>query len=865
MRVQGPDIEGRGILTADQRLRVFISSTLQELAPERRTFREAVERLHLVPVMFEAGARPHPPRTLYRAYLDQSHVFVGVYWQSYGWVTPDLEVSGLEDEYLLSQGMPSLLYIKTPAPDREPRLTGLLQRIEDEGRASYRCFESSEEFGELLADDLALLLTERFQGVGERRSSPLGSIRPRPLPVPPTPIVGREDELSSLAGSLGREDVRLITLIGPGGVGKTRLALASASELSRSFADGAFFVDLAPLSEPDEVPDAVASSIGMTYERSRLLADSVIEVLAPRSVLLLLDNFEHLTDASPFVSALLAACPDVKVLATSRIPLRLRGEHRFPVKPLALPRREPSFEEILASPAVGLFQSRAEQAEPGFSVTRENASAVVEICSRLDGLPLAIELTAPAVRSIPLGLLTERVRTSLDAFAGQADLPQRQRTLRATVDWSYSLLDERERRMLARLSVFVGGFTLEAAENVCADADEPDTLERLSSLVDNSLVAIEEDAAGRPRFRLLDTVREYARDKLHERGETEEAERRHAEYFLEFVRVAGRELRTAGQREWFLRVAADHPNIDAVLRRAIGRGDIVTGLGTTAIWIYSWITSDITPYWALLESIHAQDPPLPDDSRAWLLFVIGTGRIEKLHAPRREAVAPLTEAVELWRRSGDRTAEADAETFLALALIPDENKTASAHLDHALTIYRELGDLWGACLAHYILGEIALTEGDAVRAETMLREAVALARSIESDHMTGVTLCEMGFAAFTAGDRDPARSAFTEAAGLLLGIYSREGLADCLDGFAAVSLADGDAEDAAALLGAADATREQIGFGASLTRDSIVAEVSPRARRALGDDAFREAYARGKAMRTREAVEGALDRLARRS
>ena len=319
------------IRTPDQRIRVFVSSTLQELAAERTAVRDAVTRLRLVPVMFELGARSHSPRQVYRAYVEQSQVFVGVYWQSYGWVAPGEQASGLEDEYRLSAGMPRLIYVKSPAPDREPRLAELLARIKDHDSVSYQRFSDPAELQRLVEDDLAVLLSERFEMTRPTSAAPVPA-----LPVPATPLVDREQEAAEVEDLVVRQGVRLITLTGPGGVGKSRLAIEAAGRLSARFPDGVMFIDLAPVSAAGLVPAAVAAGLGLTTSGDKIVAD-VVSYLRARQLLLVLDNVEQLTEGAPLLARLLAAAPGLAALVTSRTVLRISGENELRVPPLAVP------------------------------------------------------------------------------------------------------------------------------------------------------------------------------------------------------------------------------------------------------------------------------------------------------------------------------------------------------------------------------------------------------------------------------------------------------------------------------------------------------------------------------------------------
>ncbi len=489
------------IRTPDQRLRVFVSSTLAELADERAAVARAISALRLTPVLFELGARPHPPRELYRAYLAQSDIFVGLYWQRYGWIGPGMDISGLEDEFRLSHSIPRLLYVKSPAPEREPRLTAMIEELQSEGTDSYRSFRSPRELGRLVRDDLALLLSERFaiaDGRADRSASPASSSDrrgPRSLPVTSTSLIGREQDLVEVSELLRSPGVRLVTLTGPGGIGKTRLAIAVGEQLDASYQQGTVFVPLEAIAQPELVLPRIAAAVGATIEGSRRALDVLVEHFAETPTLLVLDNLEQVVGVAPELDELLARWPGLEILATSRTVLRLRAEREYPVGPLTVPAfsERPPMEQLASLPAVRLFVDRAQAVRYDFALTEDNASAVVEICRRLDGLPLAIELAAARTRLLEPDALLARLGSRLDALGtGPVDLPERQRTLRATVEWSVGLLDDAEQHMLATLSVFVEGWTVDAAVHV-SELTEDRALDLLDALAGQSLVNVDAD------------------------------------------------------------------------------------------------------------------------------------------------------------------------------------------------------------------------------------------------------------------------------------------------------------------------------------------------------------------------------------
>lgn len=550
------------ILTPDQRLRVFVSSTLQEVAEERKAAREAIARLRLTPVMFELGARPHPPRDLYRAYLEQSHIFIGIYWERYGWVAPGETISGLEDEFRLAGDRPKLIYIKSPAPDREARLKELLDDVKS--ASSYKYFTTAAELADLIENDLIVLLTERFEP-GANGGTTAGT--PSTLPLALSHLVGRTNELDAVKQLLTK--ARIVTITGAGGTGKTRLALQVATDLLEEYDGGVYFVDLSSSRDTDTALTTIARTIGVTDHGEDGHIEDIKPTIGARKMLLLLDNFEQVTGAAGAMTDVLQDCPGLKLLITSREALHVRGEYLFPLAPLSLPDQEAkraSVADLERSEAVQLFVERAQAANPGFQLREENAGAIAETCVRLDGLPLAIELAAARLNLFTPQGLVERLDNRMALLRGGArDLPARQQTLSDTIDWSYQLLDAGEQRLLQVLSVF-SDVTLEAVEAVLGSIGSTheagiDIYDGMSSLVDKNLIRQVDAFGGAPRFAMLGTIREFVTAQLEDDAAFCAAARRaHATYFAHLMQHRWKSMTEDGAGATWVQVAADIEN-----------------------------------------------------------------------------------------------------------------------------------------------------------------------------------------------------------------------------------------------------------------------------------------------------------------
>jgi predicted ATPase/class 3 adenylate cyclase len=946
------------ILTPDQRVRVFISSTLGELAAERAAARRAITRLHLVPVWYESGARPHPPRSMYRAYLDQSQVFVGIYWQRYGWVAPEMEISGLEDEFRLAAGKPMLLYLKRPAPEQEPRLAAMIDGIRAAGTVSYRTFATPRELERLLADDLAVLLSESFAGAAVSTGAPpagegepagldlpagtvtflltdiegstrlwetvpdamevaldqhnrlvtevieghggmvvtsrgegdsffavfpsavaaveaagacqlrlgtedwptgaslrvrmglhtgeahvvdsdyidhapinrcarvkgaghggqvlvtnttrglvagrlgggfalkrLGEFRLRDLaepeliyqlthaglpadfppirtaaerttnlPVQVSSFIGRTRELAQTEAVLG--EARVVTLTGPGGVGKTRLALQAAAEVAPRFGDGAWLCELAPVRDVALVDDAAAAVFSVTARAGQSTREALVEFLRAKQLLLVLDNCEQvLAEAASLAGVLQRSCERLVILATSREGLGIEGEHLVPVPPLGVPGAGADLASITDAEAVRLFADRAAAVKPGFAVTAGNAAAVAEVVRRLDGIALAVELAAARAPAMTVAELARRLERSFAVLAaGRRGAAARHQTLRATIDWSYQLLAGPERALLARLAVFAGGCTLQAAEAVCGgDGIDPDTVfELLAALVARSLVVAEEHGS-ETRYRLLETIRHYGEQRLEEAAEAERWQVRHAGYYAELLRqVRDHAHDPSPEVFWAVRLRAEQDNLLAAWSWAIGSGNvgiafqILAGFAPCEVW---------NTYPLLLPGEAALELPGAADHPGYPLGLA----VSALFASAR---ADVTGAEELCRRAADANAHRDVpdwrveETICAarqnIATTRGAFAEAARLAEQAAGIARAGGDLADTSVQLSIAVACHFLAGDAPRGVPLAREAVGLARQIGAPALIATALLEVG-AAVVQTDPGQARACLRES------------------------------------------------------------------------------------------------------
>jgi predicted ATPase/class 3 adenylate cyclase len=722
------------------------------------------------------------------------------------------------------------------------------------------------------------------------------------LPAPLTVFVGRKRELEEITRLLGGEGVRLLTLTGPGGSGKSRLALRVAADLAERFPDGVVLVELAPIEDPTLVSAAVARALGVREVLDQPVSETLTDRVGDQRLLLLLDNFEQVLPAAAVVHRLLVACPQLKVLVTSRASLHVSGEHEYPVPPLAVPnvqvRSDP--DDSIASEAVALFADRARAVKPDFAVTTTNAATVAEICRRLDGLPLAIELAAVRSKLLSPQAMLARLQQRLPLLTGGArDLPARQQTLRATIDWSYRLLGSTEQRLFAYLAVFAGGCTVEAAQAVCDLDGAIEVLAGLDSLLDKNLLRISDGDQGMPRVDMLETIREYAHDLLDTSGEAALLARRHADYFAALAGQADGLLAGREQNMWFQQFAADLNNFRAALAWSVAQQQPETTAqlaeGLRLFWQDRGPVSEGVRW---LDTVlqHRERLSLPTLTRvlstkgALLLVVLGD----------REQAMPLLQAsLRLSRELGDKTRLVRTLSYLGIAAVlegdyqrsaalheeavaiaraqPDrhvlatallnqsgvymlhgDNAQAKAGFSESLLLARELGDPRGIAYALNYSATVALAEEDHQQAIPMMEESLTLGRELESPGLIAVPLSGLGLAALYQGDHDRALALLEEGLTLAQRTEDTYLIRDCLWGLAGVADGKDQASRVVRLWAIATALDEEVGI--------LAPDLQPLRRRLgfavrarLDADAFQAELAKGRATSLDEAVAYALE------
>jgi predicted ATPase/class 3 adenylate cyclase len=729
---------------------------------------------------------------------------------------------------------------------------------------------------------------------------------PNNLPLQATPLIGREREVEEVCERLRSPEVRLLTLTGAGGTGKTRMGLQVAADLLEKFEDGVFFVPLAAIYDPALVAPTIARTLGLTESGGQTLEELLKGYLRDRQSLLMLDNFEQVLDSAPLLEELLSTTPELKVLVTSRTPLRLYGEHVYPILPLSLPDPEtlPPVEHLTEYGAVKLFVDRAKAVKPDFSLTEENARAVVEICARLDGLPLAIELAAARIKILPPRAMLTKLGSPLKLLTGGArNLPQRQRTLRSTIEWSYEMLDDGEKTLFAMLAVFSGGSTLEATEAVCdAGGTLPvDALEGVSSLLDKSLLRQEEGPEGEPRFAMLETIYEYARERLEARGDAEQLGRLHAEYFLVLAEEAETGLKGREQDRWLKLLEPEHNNMRAALSWTIDQEEAELGLRLAgALWRFWWVRGHFYEGRRWLEEMLAQGSGVPAavrikalDGLAWLADE--QGDLDRAQAAAEEGLMLSAEA-----EIEDSSLTASLRGTLGdVVRLRGDDERARELFEESVRLYREAGDRWGVAWTLGGLGNYFNNQGDYGRAKEIYEEGLALSRQLGIAELHGGYLISLGHVSLVEGDYERAAALNEEAANLLrergrkgglvfaldnLGwaallqgnhdraeALHRESLALCeelgdryigsvsLEGLACSLASRGEAKRAATLFGAAEALREVVGYQIAPSEKALREPYLTVARGSTKEAVWDEAWREGQKMTFEEAVSYALE------
>ena len=712
---------------------------------------------------------------------------------------------------------------------------------------------------------------------------------PNNLPSQLTTFIGRDLELGEAAGLLAA--TRLLTLTGPGGTGKTRLSLELAAKVADGFPDGTFFVPLEPIRDQMLVAPRIAAALGLVDAGSRPVLETMTDWLHDRRVLLVLDNFEQVTDAAPIVAELLRAADGLKVLVTSRAALRISGEQEYPVPGLPTPPDPSQLSSVdrLQLPggsrvldpltlgqyaAVRLFIDRAVAVRPDFSVTNENAPAVAAISARLHGMPLAIELAAARIKLLSPDAILARLEHQLDVLAaGARDLPARQQTLRGAIAWSYELLDDGGQRLLDRLSVFASGCDLESAEPICGPASElgGDLLDGLMALADQSLIKVEETADGEPRFRLLDTIREYAAERLEARGETGQIRDRHRDWYVALAERAAADLSGADQRRWLDRLELEHDDIRAVLDRAVAAADptVAIGLGF-AMWRFWQKHGHLAEARRRLEGMAAA-PWSQDEPRLRAKLMEALGGVCWWQGALPRMAACYQEALDLWLANGDEAELANAYYNAAFSYaMPLESDSPLAdadpaeiglgYIERARQLFHGVGNVGGEANALWALGNYHYFRGHPGHGVTEFRSALEMFRQIQDLTMEAWALHMLGTGLLRNGDVAEAKQHVAHAMRHFQAAGDTAGLTLTFDDLSAVAVAENDLVRAARLRGAARNLTTETGTGlAAFVEDTFEQGARPTVRSQMSTEEVERYGAEGATMTLDAAVAYALE------
>ncbi len=750
-----------------------------------------------------------------------------------------------------------------------------------------------------LARDL-VAVRDRLADAPIRHSEPRSSS----LPVPRTAFIGREHEAAGLRQLVARDDVRLVTLTGPGGIGKTRLALQLAGEISQQFPSGAFFVPLSVVADPGLIVSTIAQALGVRETGNQSAQENMKDYLGrlDQPLLLLLDNFEHLVSAAAVISDLLSVAPRLKIVVTSQSPLHVYGEHEFPVPPLLLPDPKvlPPLEVLSRLPAIALFVERASAVKHDFALTNENAAAVAAVCARLDGLPLAIELAAARIKLLSPYAMLARLESSLSLLTGGArDLPTRQQTLRGTVDWSYGLLNPAEQTLFRRLSVFTGGCTLEAVEAVCDTAGDLglDVLDGIASMVDKSLAQQVEDPAGETRFAMLSTIREYALERLAASNDASATRRAHAAYYLVLAEEGALESTT--HPEWLDRFETEHDNFRAALEYLIQIGDADWGLRLGTALFRFWETREyLTEGRNRINRLLALDgaagrPKL----RSRLLFAAAVlageqgdyARAQQLLEDSLETCIELNDnhgvvvalnalaviardrgdiatscflferCVAIWRDLGDPVDLARALSNLAnVTKLQGDRARASSLYDECLAIFRKVGDVAGIAWTLNGQGDVARESNNLTAARSFYEEGLAAFSLARDGWGIASALSDLASLSWDQGDNEEARRLYGESIQMFQNLGHQRGIARVLECLAANAAAQSNAVQSLRFAGAAAALRERLGTPLTPAEQHKLEKILEFARRTVGNDVGMTAWMEGWDMPVDQAIQEAL-------